>query len=205
MPDPKLDQGMTSLVGVGPLTTLPSGAPILEEAVFVWSRFKPNVTRSEFEILDITTGPTVQVEIVLHDGRPEVDELKVSRRAGDPEIDAKFLREIPLSEIADRAVVQMELWARREWAETSADSPGPIGPDTSHPYWAPATEAVAARRRRSVTDELLREVAAVYNADTTGKPTKAVKEHFPTSQRNAARYVALAKKQGFINQTEDQQ
>jgi hypothetical protein len=204
MPDQKSQKGLTSLVGVGPLTTLPSGAPFLEEAVFAWSQFKPNVTRSEFEILDITTGPTVEVEIVLHDGRPEVDEVKVSRRAGDPEIDAKFLREIPLGQIAESAVVQMELWARREWAETSADSPGPIGPDVSHPYWKPVTESVAARRRRSVTDELLREVAAVYQADTTGKPTKAVKEHFPTSQRNAARYVALAKERGFINQTEDQ-
>jgi hypothetical protein len=195
----------TSLVGIGPLTTLASGAPFLEEAVILWSRLKPDLTSAAvFKIDEALTGPTVEIEIVLQDGRPEVNEVKVSRRPGEPEITPTMLREIPLSRIAEHGVVQMELIARAMWAESSIDSPGPIGQE-SHPYYAPVTESVAARRRRTVTDELLREVAAVYQTDTTGAPTKAVREHFPTSQRNAARYVALAKERGFItNQTEDQ-
>jgi hypothetical protein len=188
----------TSLVGVGPLTTLASGSPFLEEGVILWSRLKPNLTSAAIQNIDeALTGPTVQIEIVLHDGRPEIDEIKVSRRAGEPEITATALRDIPLKRIVESGVRQMELFARRMWADTSPDSPGPVGQE-SHPYWAPVTESVELRRRRTVTDELLREVARVYESDTTGAPTKAVSDRFPTSHRNATRYVALARERGFL-------
>ena len=210
MPDQKADpyqnpKGMTDLVGVGPLTSLPSGNPFLESAVLLWCEVDPKATVQEVVNNAAFIGPEVLVQIVLHDGRPEVDEVKVSRRPGDPEIANEMLREIPLNRIVERGLDQMESWARRVWAETSPDSPGPVGPESRHPhpYFAPF-EAVETRRRRSITDKHLREVAAVYNADTTGTPTKAVREQIPTSPRNAARWVALAKKKGFINQTEDQ-
>ncbi len=56
----------------------------------------------------------------------------------------------------------------------------------------------ASRRQRIVNDELLQEVAEVYQADETGAPTRAVAAHFPTSHRNATRYVAMARNRGFL-------
>ena len=55
-----------------------------------------------------------------------------------------------------------------------------------------------ARRRRIVTDDLLRDVARIYEEDTTGAPTRAVADKLFTSHRNAVRWVALARKRGFL-------
>jgi hypothetical protein len=62
--------------------------------------------------------------------------------------------------------------------------------------------ARALRQYRSVTDALLREVAGVYQADTTGSPTEAVAEHFPTSKRTATRWLRLARDRGFLPEYE---
>lgn len=61
-------------------------------------------------------------------------------------------------------------------------------------------EAAGPRRRRIVTPALLREVAEVYRgAHAAGNPpTVAVQEHFNTSHRNAARWVAEARKAGIL-------
>ena len=145
-------------------------------------------------------GPFVSIRMAVHDGRPEVDEIKVVRRAGDPEIKATTLSDIPLGQIADgatSAVTAFVYWLTQRTPGMDTDAHNRAADEAGE-------AAVAVRRRRTITDALLREAAAVYNADTTGKPTKAVREHFPTSQRNAARYVALAKERGFITNQEEQ-
>jgi hypothetical protein len=53
------------------------------------------------------------------------------------------------------------------------------------------------RRRTSVTDDHLQEVAITY-LNAPHKPTLAVKEHFHTSHSTAARWVGLARKAGLI-------
>lgn len=54
------------------------------------------------------------------------------------------------------------------------------------------------RARRRLTDAQLREVAEVYNANTTA-PTKAVEEHFDIPRRTAGLYVKRARDMGLID------
>ena len=56
----------------------------------------------------------------------------------------------------------------------------------------------ALSRQRKVTDELLREVAEVYQSDTLGAPTLAVEDHFDKPNRTATRWVKLARHRGFL-------
>jgi hypothetical protein len=56
-----------------------------------------------------------------------------------------------------------------------------------------------ARPRRSLTDALLQEVAAVYRENVaTGKPSRAVAEHFHYSDASARRVVREARLQGLL-------
>ena len=65
-------------------------------------------------------------------------------------------------------------------------------------YAAGPSAVAASRRRRIVTDDLLQEVAEVYKADTTRRPTQAVADHFFTGHRNATRWVRLAHDRKFL-------
>lgn len=62
------------------------------------------------------------------------------------------------------------------------------------------TLPLPARQRRVATPDLLRDVAEVYrSAMTAGKPpTMAVASHFNVSHRTGTRWVAEARKEGFL-------
>jgi len=166
----------------------------------VWNRIEPDpevnynalttIERDAYEIEKRFVGPSVRLRMAVHDGRPEVDEVKVERREGDPEITATTLSDIPLRQIAD------------DIAEAMAGVAlvfGLVDQQPDEDAIAVAGEsALAIRRRRTITDELLREVAHVYESDTTGAPTKAVSDQLFTSHRNATRYVALARERGLL-------
>jgi hypothetical protein len=59
---------------------------------------------------------------------------------------------------------------------------------------------LARRRNRRITPDLLERVAEVYRADPT-TPTKAVREAFFVSERQAANYVRKARDAGLLPQT----
>lgn len=55
------------------------------------------------------------------------------------------------------------------------------------------------RRRNSVNDDLLKQVAEVYRAAIpAGAPTDAVRQHFHVSHSSATRYVRLAREAGHL-------
>ena len=55
-----------------------------------------------------------------------------------------------------------------------------------------------AARKVKITDTLLREVARVYKANVSHKPTEAVATHFDRQHRTAALYVKRARERGFL-------
>lgn len=62
-----------------------------------------------------------------------------------------------------------------------------------------ASTVVKRKRRNSITEELLAEVASVYReAISGGRPTQAVQEHFYVTHATAARYVRLARESGHL-------
>lgn len=211
--------GWFEVVEWGPPDALPDGTPFAKWAEFHWSRvnlpdldseptpeavLERSVTMKERpEVEKYFAGPLVSFRLALHDGRSEVDEVCVQRRTGDPEVN---LRDIPLSRIAHDATEGfgslMKLYALvREDRLPPSDSDR--ADDVVKAMRNAGKAAAATRGRRKMTDDLLREVAEVYLADTSGAPTQAVADHFYTGHRNATRYVAKARERGFINQTED--
>jgi len=196
------DQRRCLIGRVGALTTLGDGTPFFEWAEAEWSRIKaagkPGADSPNLE--DRLTGPQVWIRFEVSQGRPEIAAVRVERRLGEPEVSPTALSRIPWQRIADSLIgdlAGLAVTARK----LNDGEDVPKGATT-----AAGEAAVAIRRRRTVTDELLQEVAAVYLADTTGKPTKAVAAHFPTSHRNATRYVAMARERNFLPEYgEDQQ
>jgi hypothetical protein len=59
------------------------------------------------------------------------------------------------------------------------------------------TRAAQHRARRQITDEFLREVAAVYSEAET-KPTVAVMRQFHGARATASRWIREARNRGFI-------
>jgi len=55
--------------------------------------------------------------------------------------------------------------------------------------------------RRTVTDELLRQVAEVYRANLKDRPGEAVRAAFWVHPRTAARYIRAARDKGFLPDT----
>jgi hypothetical protein len=64
-----------------------------------------------------------------------------------------------------------------------------------------AYQSGRARSRRKVTDELLREVAALYRDNIGSGPWQAITERFKVSRATAGRYVMLARQAGHLPQT----
>jgi hypothetical protein len=60
---------------------------------------------------------------------------------------------------------------------------------------------VRAGARRTITDDLLRQVAEIYRANASDRPTEAVLVAFGTSPRTAARYVQQAREREFLPPT----
>jgi len=203
---PDRDQWI-EVLGLGETVSLPTGALFFEWAEVTWRRLLPGGDPASVDIAkdlsllfgpfaqERVTGPAVRLRIVLHDGRPEVDEVAVVRRPEDPEITSTLLAEIRLAEIVNYCV------ERLGWLAYLPRFIHPSATDEERSDAAQAAagqSAIASRRRRMVTDALLRDVALIYASDATGAPTKAVSDQLFTSHRNATRWVALARKRGFL-------
>ena len=58
-----------------------------------------------------------------------------------------------------------------------------------------------ARSRRTISDDLLRQVAEVYRANLKDRPGEAVRAVFWVHPRTAARYIRAARDRGFLPET----
>jgi hypothetical protein len=133
------------------------------------------------------------------DGRPQCIRLECSN-AGAP-VTPEALHRFPLGRLLEEAV----LMASRPVDEI----PRSFVRWESIEQVRAEREAVAAhhakrpngRRRKVLTDEFLGEVAEVYRQHVaTGKPSKAVEEHFHYKPASARRVVREARQRGFLGQ-----
>lgn len=97
-----------------------------------------------------------------------------------------------------RALVS-EVVARKVSARLGDDAPFPELMRQVRRDAQQAWSVAYPRRRRSVTDELLAQVAEVYREQTgTGAPTAAVAERFSVTHSTAARWVREARAREFL-------
>jgi hypothetical protein len=107
------------------------------------------------------------------------------------------VRDLPLARLIKGARSAIAKRAHLE-AVIIPSGEGPIRPDELAAVERAGQKEVARPARRSVTRALLEQVAQIYVADDTGRPTAVVAERIFTSHRNATRYVQLAREQGLI-------
>ena len=113
---------------------------------------------------------------------------------------ANAVRNLPLKKVTDEAIRQIAMLAA-----IGQEEPG-------HPYrflsapgdgsFGIAPGVISSRRRRLIDDELLTAVAEVVRSNPV-RPNDAVHKQMHTSTRNASRWIAEAKRRGFLNEEED--
>jgi len=134
-------------------------------------------------------GPLFTMTLAVENARPVLTRLIIERpreqdglpRPGS-EITATQLHAMPLESVLQTAISQAAAWAAG-W-----------GPDAG----TAADSALRLRKRRAITDDLLRQVSEIVrsNPDT---PTQAVRDSLHTSYRNASRWVSEARRRGFLD------
>lgn len=133
-------------------------------------------------------GLTMRLEVV--DGRPQCRELTIRAVPGG--------REVRDSDLAALRVAQ---WCEDTYAAFALALAHQEGTNTT---WTPADDSSGqaavhqARKNRRMTPEHLREVAAVYIAHRSGKPTVAVAEQFGVAHRTAALWANKATEAGYL-------
>jgi hypothetical protein len=177
----------------GTLIELDNGQPFFDGAGLQWSRLKraPGPLGT-YDWSERMTSPLVSIRIVVVNGRPAVDEVRVTRFPGGAEITGETLSGIPIQEIVENGCQQLGYLAFLV----------KFNEDTSHVPDEEAlsnagSAAIVIRRKRATSDELLSKVAEIYS-DATVRPTRTVAEKLPTSYRSATRYVTLARERGFL-------
>lgn len=147
----------------------------------------------QFEVVlwpdDTETTPAHVATFAMIDGRPVC--VGAGAQMVTPnyrEVRPADLRAIRVQDMLDHAV---------EYLAAKRTTPEPfgwaIGPDAT----GGSREAVRQSRRR-VNDDLLRRVAATYEANLDGAPVAEVEAEFDVSRRTASLYVKKAREAGFI-------
>lgn len=135
-------------------------------------------------------GVSVMMRMRVVDGVPHCTELRFIAKAPEPGIRAKTVREFRLEDWIERACLPAAFRYDKnsqKWVQ-----------DFSGRTMLPSIRKARARARGGYTDELMREVAQIYEAHVGGHPTKAVREAFGIGQSTAQLYVKKARERGYI-------
>jgi hypothetical protein len=127
----------------------------------------------------------VEFDIAVERGAPVVNAIRVLRNPGRPSLSGAELRRIPVGRWLRFALDDAALRITAIPGGTRVDL---FGGDAAEP----AELVPRPHTRRSLTPELLLEVATVWR-DAEQYPTAEVKDHFRVSPRTASRWVNAAK------------
>jgi hypothetical protein len=137
---------------------------------------------------------TVEMDIATEQGVPVCNSVRVLRHPNRPSLTGHELRRFPLGDWVTFACSMVGVG--------NQGSPTTSAEWTSEQYRADVERVVRrSRRRNTITDEFLRDVARVYKANASSAPVEAVEEAFIVAYSTAARYVKLARDRGFLPKT----
>ncbi|HVA73118.1 MAG TPA: hypothetical protein VNF71_00960 [Acidimicrobiales bacterium] len=184
MPPDTSDRYFIDLPDVGEIVALPGG------------HFPKRATALYGE-----DGLHLEVIVGVRDELPRVLRLTVIPDDEAGAILAPRLRQARWQQIFERIIAHAGMAAAMRLRHLSDHPPGPSERTlTFEEEQAAKDGAVGPYRRRPITDSLLRQTAAIYMANRYGAPTRAVHEQLFTSHRNATRWIAEARKRGFITE-----
>lgn len=151
-------------------------------------------------------GVELQMQCSVVNGLPRCTAVLLHVPAQDKDVPAWIIRDFRLEDMIEGAFARAStFWTDNPeaWAQMRER-------DRSIPR--PAERALVARSNRAIrtarkqgrtryTEELLRDVATVYNANIERFPTKSVRIEYGVSQTTAQTYVRKAREAGYITKT----
>ena len=149
------------------------------------------------------SGVELQMQCSVINGLPRVTAVLFHVPAQDKEVPAWIIRDFPLADMSEGAFARASLLSGADagaWAQMR---------ERDHSIPGSALQPLMDRARRTVrtarkqgrthyTEELLRGVATVYNANIERFPTKSVRIECGVSQTTAQTYVRKAREAGYI-------
>jgi hypothetical protein len=147
--------------------------------------------------------PTLRMRVEVRDGIPLIREVQITSTPHGMEVQSAHLRQVPLEDlveyVASVIVQEVTLWDDLPDGESTVSVE-----DVRRARLEGKAHARGQRRkrRRTVTDSMLQEVAAVYLAADRA-PVRAVEEHFGKTRRTASWYVKQAREAGLLPESGD--
>ncbi|WP_375486903.1 hypothetical protein [uncultured Mycobacterium sp.] len=143
--------------------------------------------------------PSLLITFQVRDGAPVCTAVNLESKAQGRQVLSTDFETIRRklngwSEVAFKQV----LHTGQESGGTRMIALGPVDPAAART----AYNAVQKRTRRKITDKKLKEVAALYRDNVDDGPWQAIMDRFGVSESTAGRYVLLARKAGYLPQTE---
>jgi hypothetical protein len=149
--------------------------------------------------------PELELRLEVRDGEVALTRLTVHARETDRGISTSVLKDLPLKAVIYEVTQRVAtMYVAFEEVSLALEQPG-----RRYAYLEPKDgrfgvrdDALGVRRRRLITDDLLREVAEAAQSDPV-RPNEAVRKAMHTSVRTASRWITEAKKRGFLNEEND--
>ena len=138
--------------------------------------------------------PDVDVRVEVRDGAPRVVRLAFTAPVGRGEVRQRHLRAVQV----DALMTLLAGYSVQVTDDPSGGARVTLGVDHLDVAFAALQRQ---RGRRTVTPELLQQVADVYLAHVDGAPTEAVGKQFFVSKRQATNYIKAAERAGLLPPT----
>jgi len=151
--------------------------------------------------------PSLQMTIEVRDGAPHCTELTMRAHPEGREVRGVDIRAVRLEDWVDNVTSEaaMDVVTAEDGSMIFRRSLASVmNGGKAEQEFREARKAMRNARsgaRRTVTDDLLRQVADIYRLNVTDRPVEAVQGAFGTSHRTAARYVQTARDKGFLPPT----
>jgi hypothetical protein len=144
--------------------------------------------------------PYVEIHYAVIGGVPQCRAIVISAIKRRREVRAADLRRIPIEDVLEATAAQIA----EQVTTTANGTEQRVRRPLVDPWRRSGVAAVRGARRqlrRKITDDLLRQVAAVYRANVDGgKPVAAVAADLGVEDRTARLYVRRARDRGFLGE-----
>ncbi|MDQ3476863.1 MAG: hypothetical protein M3492_11175 [Actinomycetota bacterium] len=147
---------------------------------------------------DSAGEPGYEMDFEVRNGAPECRAVRISSSADGSEVQRKHLRMLSIDDHLEYAVSAVGMVIRTidpVSGEITADN---ARDDAEVDKLIRQGRLARAESHRSLTDDMLREVAEIYRANVDTKPIEAVAAHFDKQHRTAQLYVKRARDAGFL-------
>ena len=136
--------------------------------------------------------PSLFMKITVRNGVPICSEFQLVAKQDGPEIRPKDLRSVNL----DHWIEEIVGACSTRWM-----GEGHYGHDLDHQQGVKAVRQARKKSHRTMKPDLLQQVAEIYREHFDTGPVQAIQRAFGVSERTAARYVQLCRRDGLLPPT----